>query len=110
MCSADVEAKSGQAGARRRDAPSTRSAPGPPRRAGPSLHPIPSDQMPKDPARVSRQFEHGSTVSISAVDHMMGDIKERERKKYVESFIFFLTTSTSLASLRTERVCVCVLF
>lgn len=41
LCSADVEAKSGQADERRRDAPSSRSAPGPPRRAGPNLHPIP---------------------------------------------------------------------
>lgn len=57
LCSADVEAKSGQAGERRRDAPSSHSAPGPPRRAGPNFHPTPSDQMPKDPARVSRQFE-----------------------------------------------------
>lgn len=50
-----------------------------------------------------RGNSNGSTVSISAVDHH----QRKREKKHVESFIFFQTTSTSLASLRTERVCVC---
>lgn len=102
LCSADVEAKSGQAGARRRDAPSSRSAPGPRVEQGRTFIPFPPTRCRRIPP-ACRGNSNGSTVSISAVDHH----QRKREKKHVESFIFFQTTSTSLASLRTERVCVC---
>lgn len=71
--------EAGRLGERRRGAPSASSAPGPPRPAGPNFRLLPPTRCRRIPPEC-RGNPNGSTVPISVVDHMMGDIKERGGK------------------------------